>query len=218
MVGTLPRTDTWDTSPRARSRWELPELALRSPGADWSLARWETLPADGNRYEVIDGVLYMTTAPSTFHQWITKQIARVLLTQIDDAGIGETFWAPIGLIMPGCDPVQPDLVVVRTADLHLLHDRRIRGVPALIIEILSPSNADQDLDVKRRAYARAGLPEYWIVRPAEQDVLLCTQPDPAIGDYLRTTPIAPGTELASPTLPIRTPIGRFFAGAPDSTL
>ena len=53
----------------------LPELALRSPEADWDRARWETLPDDGNRYEVIDGVLYMTTAPSSFHQWIIRQIA-----------------------------------------------------------------------------------------------------------------------------------------------
>ncbi|HSH82342.1 MAG TPA: hypothetical protein VLA19_27760 [Herpetosiphonaceae bacterium] len=65
---------------RVTQRWELPELVLRSPTASWDLARWETLPNDGNRYEVIDGVLYMTTAPSTYHQYITKQIARVLLT------------------------------------------------------------------------------------------------------------------------------------------
>src|SRR5262245_46674119 len=91
----------------------LPELVLRSPEADWDRARWETLPDDGNRYEVIDGVLYMTTAPSSFHQWIIRQIVRVLFQQIDDASIGITTWAPIGLFMPGCDPVQPDILVVR---------------------------------------------------------------------------------------------------------
>jgi len=46
----------------------LPELALRSLDASWSRERWEQLPADGNRYEVIDGVLYLTTAPSNFHR------------------------------------------------------------------------------------------------------------------------------------------------------
>src|SRR3954454_17086465 len=187
----------------------LPELALRSPEADWDRARWETLPADGNRYEVIDGVLYMTTAPSTFHQWITKQIARVLLAQIDDTGVGETFWAPIGLIMPGCDPVQPDLVVVRAADLHILQDRRIRGVPALIVEILSPSNAEQDLEVKRRVYARAEVPEYWIVRPAERDLLCYNEPDALLGDYLQARHIASNDELSSMTLPIHTSIARY---------
>ncbi len=117
MTSIVSRPEALDALQPVRSRWEVPDLVLRSLDATWNLARWEKLPNDGNRYEVIDGVLYMTTAPSTFHQWISKQIARVLLAQIDDTGVGETVWTPIGLIMPGCDPVQPDLVVVRTADL-----------------------------------------------------------------------------------------------------
>jgi Uma2 family endonuclease len=214
MAQTLrPRT----AGDRATQRWEMPELVLRSPGATWDLARWELLPEDGNRYEVIDGVLYMTTAPSSYHQYITKQIARVLLSQIDDAGVGETLWAPIGVIMPGCEPVQPDLVVVRAADRNIFQDRRIRGVPALIIEILSPSNSDQDLDVKRKAYAAAGLAEYWIVRPEERDLLLCSQPTQSLAAYLQTDHIPPDGELVSPTLPIKARIASFFTGAPDPT-
>jgi Uma2 family endonuclease len=205
------------TADHVVQRWELPDLVLRSPAATWDLARWETLPNDGNRYEVIDGVLYMTTAPSTYHQYITKQIARMLLTQIDDASVGETLWAPIGVIMPGCDPVQPDLVVVRAADRGIFQNRRIRGVPALTVEILSPSTPDQDLDVKRKAYARAGLPEYWIVRPAERDVLICSQPDQALEAYLQTDHVGPDGNLASPTLPLHAPISQLFTGAPDPT-
>jgi hypothetical protein len=45
-----------------------PELVTRSLDASWNYARWLRLPDDGNRYEVIDGVLYMSTAPSFFHQ------------------------------------------------------------------------------------------------------------------------------------------------------
>src|SRR3954451_19884923 len=48
----------------------LPQLVLRSLDHNWDYARWERLPDDGNRYEVLDGVLYMTTAPSNYHQWI----------------------------------------------------------------------------------------------------------------------------------------------------
>jgi hypothetical protein len=84
-----------------------PELVTRSLDANWNYARWEQLPEDGNRYEVIDGVLYMTTAPSFFHQWIIRQIVFALAEQIDRPGIGLTMWSPIGLLMPGCDPVQP---------------------------------------------------------------------------------------------------------------
>ena len=203
---------------RVTTRWVLPDLALRSLEATWDRTGWAMLPDDGNRYEVIDGVLYMTTAPSSFHQWIVYQIGRMLGEQINDTGAGVTFPAPIGVFIPGCDPVQPDLVVVRREDLGIFHDRHIYGVPALIVEVLSPSNADVDTGTKRDAYARCGVPEYWIVRPASRDVLVLSQPDPQLNDYLESAYVPPEGELHSPTLPIRTPIGRFFAGAPDTSL
>ncbi len=196
----------------------VPELALRSLDNNWNRARWEELPADGNRYEVIDGVLYMTTAPSSFHQWIIRNIVRTLFDQIDNTGTGVTLWSPIGVFMPHCDPVQPDIVVVRTEHLDLFKERRIFGVPALLVEVLSPSNAEQDTQIKRGVYARANVPEYWIVRPATRDVLVYSRPDPALADYVQSDYIAADGELVSPTLPFRTRIGVFFAGAPDTTL
>lgn len=217
MSQTLTRAPTVE-EPRRTTRRVLPDLVLRSLDAAWDRQRWATLPADGNRYEVVDGVLYMTTAPSSLHQWIVYQIGRVLGEQINDVGVGVTFPAPIGVFMPGCDPVQPDLVVVRREELSIFHDRHIYGVPALVVEVLSPSNADVDTETKRGAYARCGVPEYWMVRPASRDVLVLSQSDPQLGNYLASTPIPPGGELRSPTLPIWTPITRFFAGAPDTSL
>jgi Uma2 family endonuclease len=196
----------------------MPELVLRSPDANWNRERWELLPDDGNRYEVIDGVLYMTTAPSYFHQWIIRQIVRSLFQQIDNAGVGVTTWAPIGLFMPGCDPVQPDILVIRTADLGIVHDRRVFGIPALLVEVLSPTNPDTDLRIKRSAYARAGVPEYWIVRPENRDALVCTQPDVKMGDYAQVQHVSADEELVSPTLPFRAAVADFFADAPDTTL
>lgn len=195
-----------------------PERALRSLRADWSRERWEQLPDDGNRYEVIDGVLYTTTAPSAFHQWIVRQIVRALFVQIDDQRLGVTLWAPIGVFMPGCDPVQPDILVVRTANLGIIRDRRIYGVPDLIVEVVSPSNSEQDLEIKRKAYARAAVPEYWIVRPAERDVMVCSEPDPVAELFKHVDTIPPDGTLASPTLPIQASVADFFANAPDTTL
>ncbi len=195
-----------------------PALMLRSIDATWNRVRWEGLPANENRYEVIDGVLYMTTAPSSFHQWIIRQIVFALGTQIDQPRHGVTLWAPIGVFMPGCDPVQPDILVVRTADLAMFRDRRIFGVPALLIEVLSPSNVEQDTEIKLGAYARAGVAEYWIVRPAERDVLVYSQPDPALSTYARCDHITPADTLVSPTLPFVSAVAPFFADAPDTTL
>jgi Uma2 family endonuclease len=195
-----------------------PNVAMRSQDNTWDRARWETLPNDGNRYEVIDGVLYLTTAPKFFHQWIIRQLFLLLHAQIDLAGLGITTWSPIGLFMPGCDPVQPDLLVIHARDLGIIVDGRIEGIPALIVEVLSPSHPDLDLRTKREAYARAGVPEYWIVRPATRDVLVCSQPDAQTGDFNHTELFAKDDTLSSHTLPVRVPVSNLFAGAPDTTL
>jgi len=87
--------------------------AVKGPRqGDWTRSDWETLPEDGNRYEIIEGVLYMSTAPSFFHQWITKRLYRLVGIPAEDQGLALCIWAPIGVFMPGCDPVQPDFVVV----------------------------------------------------------------------------------------------------------
>lgn len=195
-----------------------PELLLRSTDDTWNRARWEQLPDDGKRYEVIDGVLYMSTAPSPFHQWIVRQAARLLIQQLDDTGISIVLWSPIGLFMPGCDPVQPDLLVVHSSDQQMIGERSIEGVPALLVEVLSPSNPEQDLLVKRAAYARAGVPEYWILRPGQRDALVHHQPEPPDGQYTQVARIPPDGELISPTLPFRAPVAAFFANMPGSAL
>jgi Uma2 family endonuclease len=193
-------------------------LVLRSLDAAWDYARWAELPDDGNRYEVIDGVLYMTTAPSNFHQWIVTRLLRFVGIPLEDQAQAYTLAAPIGVLMPGCDPVQPDLVVVRHDHAAIIADRRIRGAPDLIAEVLSPGNAEQDTLTKRGAYARAGVPEYWVVRPATRDVVVHSEPDTTLGDYVHVIRVAPDGELVSPILPLRIRVAILFDGAPDTTL
>lgn len=195
-----------------------PQLLLRSPDATWDYARWEQLPDDGNRYEVIGGVLYMSTAPSQFHQWVVMQLLDLVGLPAKRQGWAYPYMAPIGVLMPGCDPVQPDFLLIRQDRADIIPDQRIRGVPDLIAEVLSPTNPEQDTVVKRAAYARAGVPEYWIVRPAARDVLLCWQPDAALGDYARSLLVPADAELVSPTLGLRVTVGDLFAGAPNAEL
>jgi Uma2 family endonuclease len=195
-----------------------PQLLLRSQAADWTYERWEQLPDDGNRYEVIGGVLYMTTSPSQFHQWIVVRLVELVGTPARAQGLAFPYIAPLGVLMPGCDPVQPDFFLIRQDRADIIPDQRIRGVPDLIAEVLSPNNAEHDTLVKRGAYARAGVPEYWIVRPATRDVLLCWQPDAELGDYTQTCLISGDAEIVSPTLSVRVAVVDLFSGAPNTAL
>src|SRR5262245_17868254 len=83
------------------------------PQGRWTLADWEKLPADDYRYEIIDGVLYMSTAPSYFHQWISMQLSIRLAGPAHERGLAYCVASPVGVIMPGVDPAQPDSVVVK---------------------------------------------------------------------------------------------------------
>ena len=100
----------------------------------------------------------------------------------------------------------------------IMHDERIYGVPALIAEVLSASHPDLDTRIKRGAYARAGLPEYWLVRLATCDVLVCSHPDATPSDFTRTELVPQDGELRAHTLAVRFRVADLFTGAPDTTL
>ncbi|HUG14160.1 MAG TPA: Uma2 family endonuclease [Thermomicrobiales bacterium] len=191
---------------------------MRSSDTAWCYDRWQRLPDDGNRYEVIDGVLYMSTAPGQFHQWIVVQLIALIGLPLRAQGVAYVYTAPIGVIMPGADPVQPDFLLVRQDRVGFVSDTRITAAPDLIAEVLSPSNVEHDTETKRRAYARAGVPEYWIVRPATRDVLVCWQPDESLGDYAQRRLVPPDGMLEAATLPVRVTVAELFAGAPDTEL
>src|SRR3954469_17795623 len=109
MAGTLTQTNLV----RSANAQIAPELFLRSVDATWDEARWDTLDHENYRYEVIDGVLYMSTSLSPYHQWITSQATDLLKEQLQRKGLGFILWAPGGIFMPGVRPVQPDFMVLR---------------------------------------------------------------------------------------------------------
>lgn len=193
------------------------EYQLRSQDASWCYAKWEQLPDDGNRYEVIDGVLYMSTAPSFDHQSVIVALVEHVGLPLKHAGIVRVSIAPVGLMMLGADPVQPDFVLVRSERAGIISEGRIRGVPDLIAEVVSPSNPTHDTAVKRAAYARAGVPEYWIVLQEMREVLVLSEPVAALADYAESRRFAQGMEIVSATLPIRVPVDSVFQDLAESS-
>ncbi len=131
----------------------------------WTYEDYCELPEDGNRYEVIDGRLYVTAAPLTRHQLISRRI-QFRLYELELAGRGYVYNAPVDVLMPGCTPVQPDLVYLRRDQFQCIQEKFIEGSPQLIVEILSPGNPSHDRVVKLRKYAANGVPFYWIVDPS----------------------------------------------------
>lgn len=120
------------------------------------------LPHDDKRYELVDGVLYVTPSPNTIHQRVSKRLQRQLEAYFETRGIGEVFDAPTDLILGLHDVLVPDLVVAAPAQVAL---RGIEGPPLLVVEIESPSTRDRDRKLKPMRLARLRVPHYWLVDP-----------------------------------------------------
>lgn len=187
------------------------------PQGQWAYTDWEALPDDGNRYEIINRVLYMSTAPSYFHQWIILELVEHIGIPAKNQGLATPSFAPIGVIMPGCDPVQPDFVLVCASNSSIIRDRRIRGVPDVIVEILSPGNKPYDESTKLVAYASAGVPEYAMIDPQARTLSHYRLEAP--GRYASPR-VYDETDMVSfdclPAIAVR--VGQLFEGAPDTTL
>jgi Uma2 family endonuclease len=122
---------------------------------------------DGNRYELIDGELHVTTQPHLEHQEIVNELAYVLTAWNKQTRAGRVFPAP-GVIFSEHDAVAPDLVWVRAARAPLVvnrEDGKLHGAPDLAIEVLSQGSANErrDRETKLALYDRYGVTEYWIV-------------------------------------------------------
>ncbi|MGH7318952.1 MAG: Uma2 family endonuclease [Candidatus Rokuibacteriota bacterium] len=158
------------------------------------------IPPDRSRYEILDGDLFVTPAPSPFHQRASRRLQRHLEDYFHPPGRAEVFNAPIDVILSLHDVVQPDLVVV--ADPAQVSRRGIEGAPLLVIEVLSPSTANQDRTVKARRYAALGIVHYWMMdsearriecyRLAGAEYALLVQ---AEGDGVLTHPDFPGLAI-----------------------
>jgi Uma2 family endonuclease len=131
--------------------------------SSWTRETVLALPADGNRYELFGGELLVSSAPVPTHQLLVHGLYDVINAFVAREGLGRALMSPADISLDGKQLAQPDLFVV--PGLHGPAPRSWADVPRpiLVVEVLSPSTARYDRQVKRRWFQRAGIPEYWIV-------------------------------------------------------
>jgi Uma2 family endonuclease len=161
----------------------------------------EAMPDDGNRYELIDGELYVSSAPSMIHQTILANIVIVFGKYLDHHPIGRII-PGVGVIFDDHNGVIPDLVFATHERMRkALAGGRFRTAPEIVIEILSPgsSNERRDRHVKYALYARRGASEYWIVDPENRSVEVHSRNE--AGELAFDKTLLQGDELTSRLLP-----------------
>ena len=138
-----------------------------------TIADWDAMPyGDGNRYEIIEGELFVSCSPGLTHQRVLANFFTLFAIFLEENPIGEVLPTP-GLILSHYSGVIPDLVVFlnETGDA-IITGERLTGPPDLVIEIVSPgpANTRRDRVAKLRLYSKHGVPEYWIVDPGNLTV------------------------------------------------
>ncbi|MCL5055453.1 MAG: Uma2 family endonuclease [Firmicutes bacterium] len=123
------------------------------------------LPDNGKRYQIIEGELFMTPPPGTFHQNSVTQLTGILVLYLNKHPIGKVFCSPIGVVLSDIHVVEPDLVYVSKEKKNLIKERGIFGSPDLTVEVLSKGNKKVDRITKFKLYAQFKIPYYWIVDP-----------------------------------------------------
>lgn len=157
-----------------------PRLPSRGDGSkwpakgEWTYDDYARLPDDGNRYEVIHGVLYVTPAPNFKHQFVVVKLVASFEAFLAERELGVVLTAPFDILLPReiASPVEPDLVVFRSGNSPDWGAKNFAGVPDLVVEVLSPSTRSRDRRIKLRAYEEAGVPEYWLVDPDLRSILV----------------------------------------------
>jgi Uma2 family endonuclease len=131
--------------------------ALRFTYDDYAL-----LPED-RRYEVINGELFVTPAPTPFHQVVLIRLMRLLGDFVEAHGLGTVLLAPCDVVLSRYDVVQPDIMFVSTERRLIIGDKYVGPAPDLVVEVLSPSTEERDRTAKAKRYATFGVREMWLV-------------------------------------------------------
>ena len=130
---------------------------------EWTAEMARALPDDGNRYEVIDGELLVTSSPSQRHQRAMELLYLLIGPYARASRAMHAHYAPCEIEFSTHRAVQPDLFVVRLVNGKMPSDEELKHTTLLAIEALSPSTARYDRRKKRPMFQSEGVPEFWIV-------------------------------------------------------
>jgi Uma2 family endonuclease len=168
----------------------------------WTLDEVEQLAEEREgytpRYELVDGELLVTPAPSDRHQRIIAQLGFLLLPYVVNNSLGEIRFGPGKMHLNAGERFEPDLFILPAIDGRL-PPLGANLTPILVVEVLSPGSSRHDRITTRRAFQRERVQSYWIVdgdaetfevwhpadeRPEIVDTRLVWQPNPAVNELV----------------------------------
>lgn len=176
----------------------------------WTEADYLWLTSHTNRLiELEHGYLEVLPMPTEHHQQLVLALYRLIYAFLVAQGVGGVLLvAPLRLRLGPNHYREPDLLYLRDEHDPRRQNDSWQGAD-LVIEVVSPGNAHLDRTTKRREYAQAGIPEYWLVEPQQSTIQVLTLQQ---GEYTEHGRFTPGMQVTSRLLPgLALPVAEVFA-------
>ena len=174
-----------------------------------TVADLELMPDDLNRYELMEGEIFVSPPPGLTHQDALGNLLCILHDFLIKNSFGKVFTTP-GVTLDQFNSVIPDIIYLSHARLaEIALGEYITGAPELMIEVVSPGskNARRDRVLKRQTYAKYGVQEYWIVDPLKRSVEIYRLRENSLELFVTlldedqiTTSLLPGLAIPANTL------------------
>ena len=148
-------------------------LPFPAQGA-WSEGEYLNLP-DSRLVEFDQGTIEVLNMPSELHQALVLFLYEALVAYVRKHNLGKVLVAPLPVKLWEGKMREPDLLFMRREHADRRHSNYWNGAD-LVMEVISPDDPNRDKITKRQEYARAGIPEYWLVDPTEKSVTVFTLP------------------------------------------
>ena len=165
-----------------------------------TVADLDLMPDDLNRYELMEGEIFVSPPPGLTHQRVVGNLLSTLHNYLSGNPLGEVFTTP-GVTFDQFNSVIPDITYSSNERMsEIAPGEHIAGAPELMVEIVSPGsrNSRRDRVLKRQVYGKQGVQEYWIVDPLKRSVEIFRLVDSMLEPFAT---LQIGDEFSSPLLP-----------------
>ena len=182
-------------------------MAMPNRLARWTTSELHRLPDDGNRYELVDGTLFVTPPPTYEHETLVAVLNRLLSPYVVAHDLGHIYFPRSVIHFGEKDEVEPDMMV-RPVPIRRPTSWATAPLPILVVEVLSETTRRRDRIGKRGLYVEEGIPEYWIVDGDERVIRVVR---PGFEDSDSSTQVVWSPSGAS--APFRLDVAGFFRAA-----
>jgi Uma2 family endonuclease len=144
----------------------------RTPLGPYRFEDFCAMVHDGEKADLLDGVIYMASPDNTDAADLFVWLMTLLADYVQELDLGKVYGSRVAFRLSDTYSPEPDVAFLRRGREAIIERNYVDGAPDLAVEIVSPDSIERDYNIKRKAYEKAGVEEYWIVDEMDEAVYL----------------------------------------------